>query len=67
MSNKQIYYVKQKLIGLALVLLGVLSASIFEHDITAAILLVPMGLFVMFTKQRVITDRSIQNEEDEES
>lgn len=67
MSRKQMYYVKQKLLGLLVILLGVLSASVFEHDLTAAIILVPLGVFLVFTKQKFITDRSIQESKDEES
>lgn len=67
MSNKQKYYVKQKLLGLVLTVLGILSACVYEHDITAAILLVPFGIFLIFTKQKFITDRSIQESKDEES
>ena len=46
--------VKQKLCGISFTVLGILSAIASEengcYDITAAILLVPMGLFIVFSK-----------------
>lgn len=42
----------QKLIGLVLALLGVLSIYP-THDITFAVFAVPLGLYVMFTKKNV--------------
>lgn len=42
--------------GLALVILAVLSAIVTGGDITAALLIGPLGLFVMFTRDMVILD-----------
>lgn len=55
-NRKRRYFRKQKLMGLALALLGVLSAFILEGDITVAILLVPFGLYVVFTKEMLWMD-----------
>ena len=43
---------KQKLSGIALVIIGILSI-LPEKDATAALLLVPIGLYVTFTKEQV--------------
>lgn len=44
---------KQKLMGLVMVVIGVLSV-IPERDATAAVMLVPLGLYVLFTKKNVL-------------
>lgn len=47
--------IKQRLMGLALVILGILSAVI-TGDGTAALIIVPMGLCAVFTKEYILTD-----------
>lgn len=44
---------KQKLAGIVLVFVGILSV-IPEHDATAAVLIVPLGLYALFTKEQVM-------------
>jgi hypothetical protein len=44
---------KQRLIGIALIVLGILSV-IPERDATAAVMLVPLGLYDLFTKKNVL-------------
>lgn len=46
--------IKQKLMGLALIILGVISAAI-TGDSTAAILLYIIGLAAIFTKEYILT------------
>lgn len=55
MSKRQKYYLKQKLIG---VLMLILTAVIVFclHDATVTVVLVPMGLMLIFSKQMIITD-----------
>lgn len=50
------YFRKQKFMGGILIALGILSAIMSDGDITAALLLVPIGLYLVFTKEPVITD-----------
>lgn len=50
------YFRKQRIYGAIVVALGILSAIALDGDITAALLLVPLGLYVMFTKKMVVTD-----------
>ena len=55
--NKRYYYFRrQRILGAILAALGVLSAIILEGDITAALLIVPFGVYVMFTKDKVLMD-----------
>lgn len=48
-----IYYLKQKLVGLVIIVLGVLSV-LPERDVTAAVLMVPAGIWIALTKERVL-------------
>ena len=48
------YFIKQRISGLFIVAIGI--ASIFiEYDITFSMFAVPIGLYVIFTKQNVIS------------
>ena len=48
------YFLKQKLCGLILAAIGIIVPVICDGDATASLLLVPMGLFVLFTKEKDI-------------
>lgn len=51
---------KQKLIGLGLVALGLVSVPLLGHDATVAIAAIPAGLCLMFMKSN-----SYEDEEEE--
>lgn len=42
--------IKQKILGMIVTACGIISA-LPEHDITAAILIVPVGIYAIFTKK----------------
>lgn len=44
--------IKQKLYGIALIAIGILSV-LPDKDATAALLIVPMGIYMVFTKEKV--------------
>ena len=48
------YFLKQKLCGLVLAAIGIIVPIICDGDATASLLFVPMGLFVLFTKEKVM-------------
>lgn len=55
-SKRYYYFRKQRCYGLAFILLGILTAIILGGDITVSILLVPLGIYIMLTKEMLITD-----------
>jgi hypothetical protein len=55
-DKRYYYFVRQKIVGWALVALGVLSAILLDGDCTAALLIVPIGLYAAFTKEMVLMD-----------
>ena len=50
------YFRKQKILGGLILALGILSAIILAGDITVALLLIPLGLYIVFTKKPVLMD-----------
>ena len=60
------YFVIQKLMGLVIVVLAVVSC-IITGDGTAALLLIPIGTYTIFTRKLVITNTYyFEHEEDSE-
>lgn len=55
MSRKERYFVKQKLMGLALMILAIMWSFICDAVIFG-IVGVPIGLWLLFTKEMVIVD-----------
>lgn len=53
-KRKIMYFLKQKLCGLVLVASGVVIPLILDGDATASVILIPFGLFLIFTRQRVM-------------
>ena len=49
-----IYYFKQKLCGLFVLACGIVTPNILEGDATASLLFIPLGLYLVFTRQKVM-------------
>lgn len=64
MSGRGLYFVKQKLIGVLLIVLTVI-AVIYTGDATVSLLTVPVGLMLIFTKRACIVDGYFFEEERE--
>ena len=43
---------KQKLLGLVLVGFGILIPFVLDGDATVSVMIIPIGLFTLFTKER---------------
>ena len=56
--RKIMYYLKQKLCGLILVIIGVITPLICDGDATVSLLLIPLGLYLIFTKNKIMFIRS---------
>ena len=55
--KERIYYLKQKVCGLALVLIGVIIPFLLDGDVTVSVLIVPLGLYAIFTKEYILYER----------
>ena len=51
---KAIYYMKQKLSGVVLAALGIFVPIINGGDATASLILLPLGIYLTVTKERVM-------------
>ena len=51
---ERIYYIKQKLSGLTLATIGILIPFVCDGDATASLLVSPMRLYLLFTKEKVM-------------
>lgn len=56
MSKKERYFMKQKLIGLAMILMGVITTIISGGDITSLVLVGPIGIMLLTTKRMIFAD-----------
>lgn len=48
------YFVKQRLIGLAVVILSIIAIPVNDGDATFALVTVPLGLCVLFSKKAIL-------------
>ena len=48
------YYIKQKLLGLATVGMAIICPLLLDGDVTASIIILPLGLYLLFTKEKVM-------------
>ena len=51
------YYLKQKLCGLVLVSIGIITPFVLDGDATLSVLIVPLGLYAIFTKEYILYER----------
>ena len=55
-ENMRKYFIKQKLIGLALIMCGIIAPVILDGDATVSVLILPLGAYLIFTRNCVIID-----------
>lgn len=48
-----IYYIKQKLLGLSMIILSIVAPFILDGDATASVIMMPIGIVVFFTKEKL--------------
>lgn len=53
-AQRHKYFLIQRSVGLVLVAANVLAAYVLDGDITAAVFLVPLGIYLMLTKEQVL-------------
>ena len=51
---ERLYYIKQKLSGLAMASIGIVTPFICDGDATFSLIALPLGLFLVFTKEKVM-------------
>lgn len=51
---EKIYYIKQKLSGLTMAAIGIFTPFLLDGDATFSLIALPLGLFLVFTKEKVM-------------
>ena len=49
-----IYYMKQKLSGLTMVAIGIITPILLDGDATFSLIALPLGIYLIFTKEKVM-------------
>ena len=49
-----IYYIKQKLSGLTMASIGIITPILLDGDVTFSLIALPLGIWLMFTKKKVM-------------
>ena len=49
-----LYYAKQKFIGLLAIGISIASPILLDGDATISIIMLPLGIYMLFTKEKVI-------------
>ena len=52
---ERIYYIKQKLAGLTMVLIGLISPITCDGDGTFLLFALPIGIYLLLTKNKIMT------------
>ena len=50
-----IYYIKQKLSGLTIAAIGIITPIICDGDATFSLIALPLGIYLLLTKEKVMT------------
>lgn len=61
----EMYLIKQRIMGIIMIVLGIISAVVLDGDVTACMIVVPLGIWLMVTK-KCVGDYTNEIDEDEE-
>lgn len=53
--TEYLYYMKQKLSGFIMAAIGIITPFVLDGDATFSLVALPLGIFLLLTKERVIT------------
>lgn len=53
--TEHLYYLKQRMLGGIMATIGIAMPFMFDGDVTFSIFVLPLGIFLMLTKERVMT------------
>ena len=51
---ERLYYIKQRISGFVLLAIGVAAPFVLDGDGTASLLMVPLGSYLLFTKEKIM-------------
>lgn len=59
-QQRVICTIKQRAIGLAMLVLGLAIPYLMDGDATASLIIIPLGLYTTFTRELIIYDSSVE-------
>ena len=66
-KRRQLYFFKQKVIGVFLFVMAFLFAMLLDGDITISILILPVSFMLIFGREKILVDRYVWKGESDES
>ncbi len=52
--REHLYYIKQRLSGAIMIAIGIFAPFVLDGEATISLFLLPLGIFLMLTKEKVI-------------
>lgn len=52
---EHLYYIKQRLSGVIMAVIGIIMPFLFDGDATVSLVVLPLGIFLLLTREKVIT------------
>ena len=52
--EKILYYAKQKLLGILAIGVSIASPILLDRDATISLIMLPLGIYMLFTKKKVV-------------
>lgn len=62
-QQRRWYFIKQRLFGIALLIFTVLATMLLDGDATIGLIMVPLGLYLIFSKEMLIVNNFYWQEE----
>ena len=53
--TEHLYYMKQRMSGVIMVAIGIITPFILDGDATFSLVMLPLGVFLLLTKEKVMT------------
>lgn len=53
--TEQLYYMKQRLSGVIMTVIGIITPFLLDGDVTFSLVALPLGIFLLLTKEKVMT------------
>ena len=55
-QQRRWYFIKQRLLGISLLIFTVLATKLLDGDATIALITVPLGLYLIFSKEMLVVN-----------
>ena len=53
--TERLFYIKQRLLGGIMAAIGIISPFLLDGDVTVSLIVLPLGIFLLLTKEKVMT------------